>query len=220
MSASFFVVTCPCGEAEFPVDPGKVPDEGVHARCSLCSTVFMVERPRQFQGREESGAAGATAAAVLQGSPSESFDAYFEPVFPGDGEGGADTPEEPESVEADAAASVSPAPEAEPEVGIRMEVEVPARPAGAMAFGRRDPHEKARRLARVLVSDMVTYHRERHARALAARTLPEDFDEEIRKSWEEYVLQVGRELAEETTYFRDALNDILAGGRAGGPELF
>lgn len=101
-----------------------------------------------------------------------------------------------------------------------MEVDIPAAPPGASPFGRRDPHDKARRLARVLVSDMVTYNRERHARALAAGTVPEDFDEEIRKSWEEYVLQVGRELAEETTYFRDALNDILAGGRAGGADLF
>lgn len=94
-----------------------------------------------------------------------------------------------------------------------MEVDVPGPPAGGVAFGRRDPHDKARRLARVLVSDMITYHRERHSRALAAGTLPEDFDEEIRKSWEEYVQQVGKELAEGTTYFRDALNDILAGGR-------
>lgn len=220
MSASFFVVTCPCGEAEFPVDPDKVPADGVHARCSVCSTVFLVERPRHFGAREEGGATAATATAVLEGTPNETFDAYFEPVYPGEGEGGIDTMMEESDAVAPEPAAAPPPPAPEPEVGFRMEVDLPSAPAGGTAFGRRDPHEKARRLARVLVSDMVTYHRERHARALAAGTLPEDFDEEIRKSWEEYVAQVGRELAEETTYFRDALNDILAGGRAGGPDLF
>ena len=57
-------------------------------------------------------------------------------------------------------------------------------------FGKRDPHDKARRLARVLVSDMITYNPDRHAKALEARTLKADFDEEIEKSWAEYVEQV------------------------------
>ena len=39
------------------------------------------------------------------------------------------------------------------------------------------------------------------------------FEEEIRKSYEEYTEQVGREIAETTGYFREALNEILAGGR-------
>lgn len=230
MSTHFFVVPCPCGEAEFPVDPDKVPDGGVHARCSLCSSVFLVERPAHYRshGEEGSGAAtGGPAAAsastgLMEASETESFDAYFEPVYPGEGDDGIDTVVDPPAEEGFPASAAPPAPEPlpEPEVGFRMEVDIPSAAPGALPFGRRDPHEKARRLARVLVSDMVTYNRERHARALAAGTLPEDFDEEIRKSWEEYVLQVGRELAEETTYFRDALNDILAGGRAGGPDLF
>ena len=34
------------------------------------------------------------------------------------------------------------------------------------------------------------------------------------KSWEEYVAQVGDEMAKTTPYFRNALNDILARGQA------
>jgi hypothetical protein len=37
--------------------------------------------------------------------------------------------------------------------------------------------------------------------------------EEIKKSWEEYVGQVGAETARSTPHFRDALNDILAKGQ-------
>lgn len=90
------------------------------------------------------------------------------------------------------------------------EMEIPA--PTPIQFGRRDPHEKARRLARVLVSDMIVYHREKHALALESGTLREEFEEEVQKSWEEYVEQVGLEMAESTPYFNDALNEILAKG--------
>ncbi len=86
----------------------------------------------------------------------------------------------------------------------------------AFTFGKRDPHEKARRLARVLVSDMITYNPDRHTRALEQNTLRDDFEEEIAKSWQEYVDQVGPEIAESTDYWTRALNDVLAKGE----ELF
>lgn len=76
-----------------------------------------------------------------------------------------------------------------------------------------DPAQKARRLARALVSDLVAYHPEKREEGLRAGTLKELFREDIRKSWQEYVEQVGAQTAEGTPYFQDALNDILAGGR-------
>jgi hypothetical protein len=72
---------------------------------------------------------------------------------------------------------------------------------------------KARRLARALISDMVVYHPGKRQEGLRDGNLKELFEEEIKKSWEEYSEQVGRELAESTGYFREALNEILAGGR-------
>jgi predicted Zn finger-like uncharacterized protein len=76
-----------------------------------------------------------------------------------------------------------------------------------------DPGQKARRLARALVSDLVAYHPQRREEGLRTGALKQLFREEIKKSYEEYVEQVGTELAESTPYFRDALNDVLAGGR-------
>ena len=35
----------------------------------------------------------------------------------------------------------------------------------------------------------------------------------MKKSYEEYVLQVGEQLAGSTPFFQDALNEILAGGQ-------
>lgn len=91
-------------------------------------------------------------------------------------------------------------------------VSAPSEPPTGFQFGKRDPHEKAQRLARVLVSDMIMYNPERHGRALDGGTLKEDFEDEIQKSWDEYVEQVGEEIARSTSYFSDALNEILARG--------
>jgi hypothetical protein len=80
-------------------------------------------------------------------------------------------------------------------------------------FLANDPNAKARRLARALVSDLVTYFPQRREEGLRDGTLRELFQEEIKKSREEYVDQVGREFADSTTHFQDALNEILAAGR-------
>ena len=98
----------------------------------------------------------------------------------------------------------------------------PARPGSAATgpggrpanpFLSQDPSAKARRLARALVSDIVVYHPAKRQEGIRDGNLKELFEEEIKKSWEEYTEQVGREVAESTGYFREALNEILAGGR-------
>lgn len=95
--------------------------------------------------------------------------------------------------------------------GVEEEEETATEPRRP-TFGNRSPEEKAQRLARVLVSDMITYNPNMYETALARGTLKEDFAEEIEKSWEEYVEQVGEELATSTSHWTDALNDILAKG--------
>ena len=98
----------------------------------------------------------------------------------------------------------------------------PSTPAPAPAIVQRkpinpflanDPNQKARRLARALVSDMVAYHPSKREEGLQGGTLKQLFRDEIKKSYEEYVEQVGREFAESTVHFQEALNDVLAGGR-------
>jgi hypothetical protein len=80
-------------------------------------------------------------------------------------------------------------------------------------FLANDPHAKARRLARALVSDLVTYFPQKRQDGLRDGTLKQLFKDEIQKSYEEYVAQVGREFAESTPHFQDALNDLLASGQ-------
>src|SRR5437870_5826493 len=86
----------------------------------------------------------------------------------------------------------------------------PLRPVNP--FMVQDPKQKARRLARALVSDLVVYHPEKRQQGLRDGTLPQLFKDEIEKSWQEYVEQVGAELAKATPFWAEALNEILAGG--------
>jgi len=80
-------------------------------------------------------------------------------------------------------------------------------------FLARDPSLRAKRLARALVSDMVAYYPAKHSEGLQRGTLKELFREEIKKSYEEYVAQVGAELARSTTHFQEALNEVLGAGK-------
>ena len=80
-------------------------------------------------------------------------------------------------------------------------------------FLTNDPNLKARRLARALVSDMVAYLPDKREQGLREGTLRALFREEIKKSYEEYVDQMGREFVDSTTHFQEALNDLLAGGQ-------
>jgi hypothetical protein len=116
-----------------------------------------------------------------------------------------------------APAALEPEPAAEP----LAEVAPPEAPSAAPGepavtpkpFGQPDPDARARRLARALISDVAAYHPERQEVGLKEGRLKELFQDELKKSWQEYVDQVGLEVARSTPYFRDALNEILARGK-------
>ena len=80
-------------------------------------------------------------------------------------------------------------------------------------FLANDPNAKARRLARALISDLVTYFPAKRDEGVRDGTLKEVFKEEIKKSYKEYTDQIGKEFADSTDHFRNALNEILAGGQ-------
>lgn len=289
-----YTVQCPSCSTEFPVDPAKVPEDGVNARCSSCAEVFLVEKP-DASGEAAGGTAAAESPVEIPHEESTSFEAPaaeeegpgFEeaeeaPGFaemeeepdlaeeaPGFEEPAAESPEtappefsseaaaredveiseddfileqealyggeevapaadelemetelemeggdgEPSLEEApgDASTAEAEAPGGEAPAGLAGTGEAPT-PSGPVQFGHRSPEEKAQRLARVLVSDMILYNPQRHTRAMEGGNLAEEFEDEIKKSWEEYVEQVGEDLAESTSHFTDALNEILAKG--------
>jgi hypothetical protein len=87
-----------------------------------------------------------------------------------------------------------PAPVTEPEPPPPAEPEVPV---PGFSFGKRDPMDKARRLARVLVSDMVMYNSERHQVALSnGGPWPRTSRRRSRSPGRSIVDQIGNEIAE------------------------
>lgn len=214
-------VTCPSCSSSFPVDPAKIPERGVNVRCTMCAEIFRVERPRE-EAREpvmDLPEISPVEPAKAEAPAASSGDWVVEPEEP-------ETPQlAPEFERAPAgrdpfgqaapfeqAVPVEEKP-APPEAAARA---APAaeQPVQAFTFGKRDPTDKAKRLARVLVSDMIMYNAERHQSALAGGTLVQDFEDEIEKSWKEFVEQVGDDLANGPGrgFWTEALNDILAKG--------
>ena len=86
-------------------------------------------------------------------------------------------------------------------------------PVPTGARDRLDPaHERARRLARVLISDILVYNQPVLSRARGEGNLATALGAEIGKAWELYKSKVSSEVAASTTYFKDALNEILGEG--------
>lgn len=221
------IVQCPSCLTAFELDPLKLPAAGVRASCSVCSAVITVPplnlatgdsadvstatptvSAGEAIGFETNSATTPTSAPIPTSTPdftsvSTSSSGEFKTV--------PDTP----TVDVASAATVvegdvldTHQQEAEP---IRIP-EIPRR-RPINPFLARDPALRAKRLARALVSDIVAYHPAKHAEGLRDGSLKTLFRDEIRKSYDEYVDQVGREFANSTTHFHDALNDVLASGK-------
>lgn len=243
-------VTCPNCATVYRVDPGKVPETGVRARCAVCSAVFAVQREAAQGGQRREPVVAVAAPALESAPPVAAAPAPMPPVPPAarptpssrepaaePGRPAAAAPPRP----AAPPAGLPPRPVTPPAAGPPARAPLPPAPPGGAGlqpaqpaapppsalrptpppagarpvnpFLSQDPSLKARRLARALISDMVVYHPAKRQEGLRDGTLKELFEEEIKKSWEEYADQVGHELADSTNYFREALNEILAGGR-------
>ena len=196
-------VTCPECQSVFRVDPAKVPATGIRARCSVCGGIIVI-------------AAGTLAASVTPNGRATSS-----------GDRPAVTPHESLASGERSAPFVPPPSYREPqrEAPRVAPRDTPRPPTPAVASGtpssrksinpflNADPGQRARRLARALVSDLVAYHPQKREEGLRNGTLRQLFRDEIKKSYEEFAEQVGRDTAESSTHFQEALNEVLAGGR-------
>jgi predicted Zn finger-like uncharacterized protein len=253
-------VSCPQCSTVYRVDPAKVPDGGVRARCSACGGVIPVginpgpRRPTPVDAMADAFAQPRTSAgpftpaqnrrtpaqparpmtppmsprvtpqatprAKTPPSPAPGLGASLPPLRP--------TPRAAAPAVRPTPATPAPAAAASSSAPVSVPAETPppaplsAAPAVLPAAGARrpinpflarDPSLRAKRLARALVSDMVAYYPAKHAEGLEKGTLKELFRDEIKKSYEEYVAQVGADFARSTTHFQESLNEVLGAGR-------
>lgn len=212
------IVQCPSCLTAFELDPLKVPAAGVRASCSVCSAVITVP-PLKVSTGDSADAETSAPIAVTSASEAVDVGASSAPMSTSSSTGVTDSSSgERELAAASDVASTATVVEgdvldthqqdSEP---IRIP-EIPRR-RPINPFLARDPALRAQRLARALVSDIVAYHPAKHAEGLRDGSLKTLFRDEIRKSYDEYIDQVGREFANSTTHFHDALNDVLASGK-------
>lgn len=225
------IATCTHCQARYQLEADKVPQRVIQVRCPACAGVFSldgtlrdepladVDGSQDFETSSTpepltSGTGGLSSepdtVEVTGSSFAEpdtvSFADPEEPATPKDFEEPVAAPEtivDRDPLEASAEATV-----AEPD-------------PSAVATLNEAPTGSSRRrrckeemLARALVSDILVYNREARDTALAEGNLLEVLGGEIKKSWELYKEKVTPEVANSTTYFREALNEILADGQS------
>lgn len=190
--AAEMIVTCDGCQTRYLLGDEKVPDNGIRVRCPKCRFVWRL-------------------------SPAEPRDSVFEvntSEF-------ASTPPVQEDAPRGGWASMEPdakgvATEAEPrveEVEIPIEGFEPEAKTESEAPEMRKKKDRARRLARVFVSDILIYNKEKRDKGLADGDLMTALGPEIKKAWEAYKEKIGSDVSESSEYFRTALNEILADGQ-------
>ncbi len=178
------IIQCQSCAAKYFLSEEKIPANPVKVRCPKCQAVFALAP------RSERVPVGA---AVGAAAPSASSTIDIEPTA---------TPRKK-------AATAAPL-EVDDDTPSRAKPSAPAAPSKPARGSKED---RAKRLARVLVSDILYYNRERRDQALRDGNLMTALSEEIKKSWELYKEKVGPEAAQSTSYFKEALNEILADGQ-------
>jgi hypothetical protein len=82
-----------------------------------------------------------------------------------------------------------------------------------MVVDRKDPHERARRLARLIVGDIVLYNQDKIVEGIKNDTLFQVLKDELAEGRKYYDKNVDATVTAETDYFNMAIVDILVKGR-------
>lgn len=231
-------VSCPECRSVFRVDPAKVPATGVRARCSVCGGVIAIAggtlpvsvtpastgtvqaatmssprgpatpTPRPYTPAAPKPSVASAGATMTPPAPARTSPFAFRRPTP------VHTTAHHSPVPTEPSRDSAPTAVATPAMEIPAHTTSTSTPRRAInPFLNADPSQRSRRLARALVSDLVAYHPQKREEGLREGTLRQLFREDIKKSYEEYVDQVGRDVAEGSPHFQDALNEILGAGR-------
>jgi predicted Zn finger-like uncharacterized protein len=235
-------IECTNCHTRYSIADSLIPPQGARVRCKKCGTVIAVQAPATVPAPTELPLVPPTPQSTPPPPlpppppPDEAFSPASVPAsttaaapssdpferFPQARSGSETEPAAP-SVDFERSASYSPPPPTSPAEAAPAEVAPTAAAPSTIPVGTPIPaglrpeeqqrHERARRLARVLASDIAIYNREKRERGIKDGNLVAVLGYEIKKSWEIYKERVGAEFANSTPYFRDALNEIVAEGK-------
>lgn len=220
-------IECTACHARYTIADALVPPQGARVRCKKCGTVIAVK-----PSATEPTIPAPTESALVPPTPEPPPPVATAPVSPPAPPPAPKPAPAPEPTPAFTAALFEPqvrsappaAPASAPFAPPAVSAPATARPAPStiptgtpipegLSLEDRQKHERARRLARVLASDVAIYNREKRERGIQDGNLVAVLGYEIKKSWETYKERVGTDFANATPYFRDALNEIVAEGK-------
>ncbi len=189
------IIACYECSARYQLSEDRIPDKGVRVRCPKCRYVWRLTKEEPVKDEIEVGSGGFESGMEISGNGVPGVDR--EPV-------------EREGIEEESVLDT--------ESGF-TEIDIDETgPKQQVDTTRESPDikkkkERAKRLARVFVSDILEYNREKRDKALAEGKLMSVLGPEIKKGWEGYKEKVGADIKESSDYFREALNNILADGQ-------
>ncbi len=222
------IATCTSCQARYQLDDAKVPQRIIKVRCPACNGVFSLDGSLREPGPESEvmnppKVGNAVMEAVNIPPVSEENSGFGDTAFEQNPISEVNAPSLPEQP-AQPALAPEKAPTHSLDSGPQTvasaqaadelaEASVATLDEPSLGTGKsRRRRCKEEMLARALVSDILVYNRETRDAGLAEGNLLESLGGEIKKSWELYKEKVTPEVANSTTYFREALNEILADG--------
>ncbi|MGB3477988.1 MAG: zinc-ribbon domain-containing protein [bacterium] len=236
------IVECSNCHAKYNVDEDKIPSMGIKVKCHKCQNIIFIQKetpaPEPAQPETPVPPSEPPVEPTAQVPPTEPA-----PSPPAQPEEPSPAPEQPEEAsvptEPEVPTPEPPEPEVappEPEVPVPQEqieqaapldVVMPSEPEVAaptkplptapeeapMSEEDKKLHERARRLAKALASDLVLYNQDKVEEGLRNGTLAKLLGSEIRRSWEYYCQQIPKHIVDGTDYFKDQLNKIVGKGK-------
>uniref|UniRef100_A0A7C4TDL3 Zinc finger/thioredoxin putative domain-containing protein n=1 Tax=candidate division WOR-3 bacterium TaxID=2052148 RepID=A0A7C4TDL3_UNCW3 len=188
------IVECSGCHTKYNIDENKIPPAGIKVRCHKCGTIIFLKKE------------------ILKPPEPVVKETEFPPppeVKPPTPEVTPPKPPEPEIPQ-------PPEPKI-PETPVVTKPEVvskpPTPPVSEMSEEDKKWHERAKRLAKALASDLVLYNQEKVEQGLRDGTLVQLLGAEIKRSWEYYCQQIPKHIVESTDYFREQLNKIVGKGK-------
>lgn len=193
------IITCNGCETKYRLSDDRVPEAGIRVRCPKCRFVWrLLPQPVTIDPGLEITTSAFESEAPVAESMVGSWGSVEDPN--GGSLGAAAGPVTSDESDPFAAA-------AEPEPPRAAQEPVLDSPE------MKKKRDRAKRLARVFVSDILVYNKEKRDHGLAKGDLITVLGPEIKKAWEAYKEKIGAEVSESSEYFRCALNDILADGQ-------
>ncbi|MGB9720497.1 MAG: zinc-ribbon domain-containing protein [bacterium] len=221
------IVECTNCHSKYNIDQNKIPATGVKVRCPKCQNVISITKeipqptpvpePTQVETPVQTPKVEPPQPPSVEPPPPPQVEP---PSAPKDEVQVAE--KTPEPIPPEPAVS-PPAPEMpEPPIAEKPETPEPevetvtkpvTPPPVEMSEEEKKWHERARRLAKALASDLVLYNQAKVEQGLRDGTLIQLLGTEIKRSWEYYCQQIPKHIIENSDYFKEQLNKVVGKGK-------